>query len=270
MRILITGAAGNLGTGLIEALAGAHELVLSDVSPVDTPHEFRRADLRKLEDVLPLASGCDAIIHTPAWHGMHSPVKSEVDFWQLNVDGSFHLFQSALRHAVRRVVWVSSVSVTGWQHDKYGFTKFLGEHLCGYYHRVHNMCVVIIRPWDFTPYGDDFLRYGTRLLAGGVDRRDVVGATVRALTYVSEEPAECEAFEIGCDNGFESGDLEAYQRDPLALLERKWPGCGVLIKRHQIALPEKIIRCDLKATREILGYQPRFHFGTFLEALSGP
>ena len=46
MRILITGAGGSLGSGLLEALEGDHELVLSEVFPLDTPHEFRRADLR--------------------------------------------------------------------------------------------------------------------------------------------------------------------------------------------------------------------------------
>ena len=49
MRILITGAGGSLGAGLAEVLEDRHELVLSDCFEIDTPHEFRRADLRRLD-----------------------------------------------------------------------------------------------------------------------------------------------------------------------------------------------------------------------------
>ena len=46
MRILITGAGGNLGSGLVERLEGRHVLRLSDVAPFETGHEFVRMDVR--------------------------------------------------------------------------------------------------------------------------------------------------------------------------------------------------------------------------------
>jgi len=267
MRILITGAGGNLGSALVEALEGEHELVLSDHVPLSTPHEFRRADLRVLDDVLPLARGCDFIVHTPAWHGMHGPVKSEVEFWQLNVDGTFHVFQSALEHGVRRMVWVSSVSVAGWERDKYGFTKYVGEHLCGYYHRVHGFRIAIIRPWDFTPYGGDLVRYGQRLLGGGVDRRDVAGATVAAIEKVADGSVAFDWFEIGSDKPFTKEEVEAFKADPKAVIEGHWPGYGDLIDTYGIRFPERPHMVDLTRTKEVLGYAPRHDFGTFLAEL---
>ncbi len=49
MRILITGAGGNLGSGLIERLEGRHELRLTDASELQTPHEFVWMDVRDRE-----------------------------------------------------------------------------------------------------------------------------------------------------------------------------------------------------------------------------
>ncbi|MBI4558548.1 MAG: NAD(P)-dependent oxidoreductase [Candidatus Hydrogenedentes bacterium] len=267
MRILITGAGGSLGSGLAEALEGTHELVLSDCFDLSARHEFRRADLRSLDQTLPLARGCDFIVHTPAWHGLHGSIKSEVEYWQLNVDGTFHIFQSALQHNVRSMVWISSVSISGWERDKYGFSKFIGEHLCGYYHRVHHLRIAILRPWDFTPFGNDFIRYGERLLAGGVDRRDVVGATLRAMDRVVDGAIECDWFEIGKDHPFTEQDCAQFKDDPKGIIEKYWPGYSDLIDKYHIRFPEKPLVIDLKKTKEVLGYSPQYHFGTFLAEL---
>ena len=267
MKILITGAGGSLGTGLAEALDGKHELILSDCFAMTTDNEYRRADLRNLDETLPLARGCDFIVHTPAWHGMHGSQKSEAEYWQLNVDGTFNIFQSALQHNVRRMVWVSSVSISHWEKDKYGFSKFIGEHLCGYYHRVHNFRICMLRPWDFTPFGSDFIRYGERLLQGGVDKRDVVGATVRAIEAVVEGTVQYDAFEIGKDHPFTPEEVARFKDDPKGVIEDLWPGYGLLIDKYKIQFPPKPLVCDLKRTKEVLGYSPRHNFGSFLAEL---
>lgn len=267
MKILITGASGSLGSGLVEALEGRHDLVLSDCFDLDTPHEYRKADLRSLDQVLPLARGCDVIIHTPAWHGMHGGQKSEVDYWQLNVDGTFNIFQSALQHAVPNMVWAGSVAIAGWEREKYGFSKFIGEHLCGYYHRVHGRRIAIVRPWDFTPYGGDFIRYGLRLLTGGVDRRDVVAGTVAAMEAVLDGRVTCDWFEIGKDHPFTAGDVERFKDDPMGVIDAHWPGYRPLMEKYALAFPERPIVVDIEKTKEVLGFQPRYHFGTFLEEL---
>lgn len=267
MRILITGASGNLGTALVDALQDEHELVLSDYFPVRTEHEFRQADMRVLDQVLPLARGVDFIIHTPAWHGMHGPIKSQAEFWQLNVDGSFNIFQSALENGVYTMVWVSSISIDGWERDKYGFTKFVGEHLCGFYHRAHGRRVGIIRPGDFTPLGSDFIKYGERLLAGGVDRRDVAGAVIQAMRKVVEGDLALDWFEVIRDNPFTPEDRKRYEQEPLAVVEEYWPGSMELVEKYGVRLPGRVNVRDLSKTKDVLGFQPRYNFGTFLEEL---
>jgi nucleoside-diphosphate-sugar epimerase len=70
MKVLITGASGVLGravTGLLER-EEAVRLVLTDVAPLETRHEFRAADLTNLEQWKPLCEGVDTLMHIAAIH----------------------------------------------------------------------------------------------------------------------------------------------------------------------------------------------------------
>src|SRR3954462_4194652 len=101
MRILITGASGNVGQGVTPLLRSrGHDLILHDLNRFKTDLPFVQGDAQIGDGFVEAARGCDVIIHTPAWHGVHWNAKTEVDFWRLNVDGTFWLFQSALRNKV--------------------------------------------------------------------------------------------------------------------------------------------------------------------------
>lgn len=262
MRILITGAAGNLSTGLIERLEGRQELRLSDVVPVETAHEFVQVDVRDREAVTHAAKDVDLIVHTPAWHGIHLRSRSESEFWDLNVGGTFNMFQAAIANHVPRVVWMSSMSVHS-RDNIYGLTKVVGEELCEFYYRVHGVRCILLRPADFTPYRN-LKQYGERLLRGGVDRRDVHQAVSLA---VENETVECEAFPILREDPFTRDDIDAWQRDPVAVLERHFPGARDLVERHELDLPSHITLADIAATKDRLGYRPRYNFITFLQDL---
>ncbi|MDQ3900742.1 MAG: NAD(P)-dependent oxidoreductase, partial [Actinomycetota bacterium] len=70
MRVLITGAGGNLGAGLTERLADRHDLRLADIVPIETRQPFVQLDVRNGEQYIDAAAGVDLIVHTPAWHGI--------------------------------------------------------------------------------------------------------------------------------------------------------------------------------------------------------
>lgn len=46
MHLLITGAGGNLASGIIDSLASRHQIRLTDVVSIQTPHAFLLADVR--------------------------------------------------------------------------------------------------------------------------------------------------------------------------------------------------------------------------------
>ncbi len=263
MRVLITGAGGNLAGGLIELLEGRHELRLSDVEPMTTPHDFVQADVRRREQLMPAAQGIDVIVHTPAWHGIHRSSRSESEFWDLNVDGTFNMFQAAVAHGVPKVVWMSSASVRS-RDNIYGLSKVIGEEVCQFYHRVHGIRCVMLRPGDFTPYRNR-KQYGERLLRGGVDRRDVHQAAALA---VDNETVACEAFPISREDPFGPNEIEAWPNDPAAVLERYVPQARLLVDRYGLDLPEHVNCPDVAMSKQRLGYQPRYNFITFLRELA--
>ncbi|MGC4046830.1 MAG: NAD(P)-dependent oxidoreductase [Armatimonas sp.] len=268
MKILVTGAGGNVGHGIVPRLAAAgHTLVLSDVNklPEAEPyagHAFVQADVQIGVGLERAAMGCDAILHLPAWHGIHWNSKTEADFWRLNVDGTFWMFQAAQSAGIKNVVFLSSQAWHG-HYDKYGFTKRVGEELCEYNRQRHGIRYVAIRPADFTPYRD-FLHYGARLLYGGVDREDVLDCIEVALSYTGEKSFPVNAVR---PNVYTEAQLEGWAADPLGTCEGIFPGSRALLEKYGLGISGKPHRTNAEEIPVALGWEPKRHFGTFVDEL---
>jgi uncharacterized protein YbjT (DUF2867 family) len=276
MRILITGATGNVTRGMIPRLrAAGHELVLTDLNrlpdaPLFDGLEFVQCDLQAGFGLERAVEGCDLVLHTAAWHGIHSGERTEVDFWRLNVNGTFLTLQAARAAGVSRLVFLSSMA---W-HDAYGtygFTKRVGEELCEHARRSDGMRYVALRPADFTPWGDDWVNgYGARLLYGGVDRDDVldcVEAAVRKLG--TDEPPDGEpegiVVEVVRPNVFGEAEIAEWEEDPARACERVFPGSRRLVEKYEIDVFRK--PAVSAAPAPALKCAPSRHFGTFLAEL---
>ena len=277
MKILITGALGNVGRGIIGRLQNAgHDLVLYDVNRPPDDETFRgipfvQGDIQAGIGLERAAHGCDAIVHTPAWHGIHWGSKTEADFWRLNVDGTVWMFQAAQALGIKRVVFLSSTAWYG-QYDKYGFTKRIGEELCEYNRRNYKIRYVSVRPNDFTPWGDDYCRYGSRLLYGGVDREDVLDCVALAVEKLVPELADgAEAEGIIAHalraNAYTAEQIADWDADPLAAVEQIFPGSRELVEKYNIGIKYKPGLSNLGEGEAAIGYAPTRHFGTFIEDL---
>ncbi|WP_123040404.1 NAD-dependent epimerase/dehydratase family protein [Cohnella candidum] len=262
MKILITGATGSVGSGAAEALSTEHEVRLSDVQALDSALPYYQADVRVPGALDSAAEGVDVILHTPAFHGIRMGKHSEQEFYDLNVTGTFQMFQSAVLRKVRRVVWLSSMSFYG--NDFYAYTKKVGEQLCAFYHERHDIEVIMLRPADFTPFRD-LLHYGERMLHGGVDRRDVIQAVVSAVTC----PVKFGAYHIVRQDPFTDEEAASYAEAPADIWEKAYPGARDFIREHGFRMPEQIHASDLSKERTELGYEPRYNFGTFMKEYGG-
>lgn len=108
MKVLITGAAGNLGAKLTSHLAGHVQLVLIDLSQ---SHEVHAADLSRLDDSwISLFRDVDCVVHLAG-----NPVAYHdwPDLIGPNVDAMLNVFHAAALHQVKRVVFASSNHVMG-------------------------------------------------------------------------------------------------------------------------------------------------------------
>ena len=113
-RLLITGAAGNLGRELRRGLAPlATTLRLTDreeMEPAASHEEVVVADVGDLDAMLSVVDGCDAVVHFGA-----APVeKPWEEILNSSIKGGYNVYEAARRHGVKRVVYASSIHAVGY------------------------------------------------------------------------------------------------------------------------------------------------------------
>lgn len=267
-RVLVTGASGNAGQALCRALSlEGYALRMADVFPAAPDllgqTEFVRCDTRTPDDARRAVTGVDAVIHLAAWHSGHRPRVSDATIFAVNVDGTFNVLEACREHGVRSFVFASSMAY-GWG-DVYAMTKVLGEDLCRAYHQITGMAVAMLRYHAFVP--GPYLEYGARLLRNGVDRRDVVGATVAALQAVLEQPVKLFGTIVHTDHGMPPEVIADFQRLGPDWCESLVPGAKGLLKKYAIPLPERVEQHDLSEAARTLGWRPKVGFLEFLRDL---
>jgi uronate dehydrogenase len=163
--VLLTGAAGLIGTALRERLPALGWTVRPfDREPVDG--EPAR-DVTSATDLDAAVPGVDAIVHLAG-------VPTEVP-WPVirdtNVEGTFRVFEAARRHGIRRVVFASSNHAAGFTplpdggtlpadtpprpDTRYGVSKAFGEALGRYYVDRYQLQVACLRIGTFAPTPPD-------------------------------------------------------------------------------------------------------------------
>ncbi len=158
--LLLTGAAGGVGTALRERLKANCEVLRlsarSDFGPAQPGEEIVLADLADAAQVSEMVKGCQAIVHMGgvSVEGPFDPIL------QSNILGVYNLYEAARQHGVKRVIFASSNHVTGFYRQNetitpahpprpdslYGVSKAFGEDLSRMYfdrYGIETACVRI-------------------------------------------------------------------------------------------------------------------------------
>lgn len=158
-RVLLTGAAGNLGKVMRDRLAPFAEVLrLSDVKPFGEARpneEHVICDLGDRTAVHDMLKGVDAVVHL----GGISVETPFAPILNANIVGVYNLYEAARHHCVRRIVFASSNHVIGFYKQTetidcdapmrpdtmYGVSKAFGELLSRFYFDRYGIETVCLR-----------------------------------------------------------------------------------------------------------------------------
>jgi UDP-glucuronate 4-epimerase len=183
-RILVTGAAGFIGSWLTERLLERGDRVVGfdnfdpfydraikernlEAARATGGFELVEGDLRDPAAVRGLfrGGGYDAVVHLAARAGVRPSLEDPAGYCETNLTGTANLLEAMRAAECRRLVFASSSSVYGnnrkvpfHEDDRvdfpispYAATKKAGEELCHVYHAVHGFSILALR--FFTAYG---------------------------------------------------------------------------------------------------------------------
>jgi len=178
MHVLVTGAAGFIGSHLSEALLARGDTVVGldafidyypasvkrtniEAALADPGFRLVEADLRT-SDLTSAVEGCDAVVHAAAMPGLPRSWTDFELYSSCNLTGTQRLAEACRTAGVAKLLHISTSSVYGLNAtgdestpvrpvSPYGVTKLAAENLLGAYHEIYGLPVTVVR--FFSVYG---------------------------------------------------------------------------------------------------------------------
>jgi uronate dehydrogenase len=158
-KILVTGAAGDIGRRLRKLLKGVYRNIrwsdLRKPGELAADEAFVQADLANYAEVENIVAGVEGIVHLGGF-SVEGPWETILS---ANIIGCYNLFEAAYRNGVKRVVFASSNHAVGFYprrqrigvdlrvrpDSRYGVSKAFGEALGALYANKHGLRVTCLR-----------------------------------------------------------------------------------------------------------------------------
>lgn len=277
MKILVTGAAGFIGSSLCERLVEKHQVIgldnfcdyydfsikeknLQELQKSDN-FSLIREDIRNrkaIEEIFQ-RNEIDLVVHLAAMAGVRPSIADPDLYTTVNINGTVNLLDACRNSGVKNFVFASSSSVYGNNKkvpfseadavdhpiSPYAATKKAGELICHTYHHLFDISMACLR--FFTVYGPRqrpdlaIYKFTTKMLKGESIQVYGDGSTRRDYTYIDDIlDGILKSIDFVCaGNEFEVFNLGESQT--ISLTE--------MIETIETAL-------NLKAKKEILPMQP--------------
>ncbi|MGB4135770.1 MAG: NAD(P)-dependent oxidoreductase [Microbacterium sp.] len=177
--VLVTGAAGHIGSGFLERFHERYDMVQLDLPGMVAEDAARfgrvlEVDLRDLAEVKRAFQGIDTVVHLAGFRKADSLWQ---DLLEVNITGTYNVVAAAIAQHCRRIVYASSVhAVSGYPmqrqlreddpvnpNDLYGVSKVFGEALGRYAAEQEGLSFIALRigafqqPDAVTPTGSGWM-----------------------------------------------------------------------------------------------------------------
>jgi UDP-glucuronate 4-epimerase len=300
MAILVTGAAGFIGSNVCEQLIELGSSVIGlDNFDLFYSRELKKSNLRKLQkcqqftfcegdirDTSKLneilsTNRIETVIHLAAKAGVRPSIDSIHEYYDVNVNGTVCLLESMRKNGIRKMLFASSSSIYGNNQkvpfsetdsvdnpiSPYASTKKSGELLCHVYTHLYNFDITCLR--FFTVYGprqrpDLAIHKFTRLIQ---ENKPIPfygdGSTSRDYTYVDDivEGVICALHTLRGYKIYNLGESKVITlRDLVHVLENTLGKKAIL---NQLPMqPGDVSRtyADISKAKSEIGYNPKYTF----------
>jgi nucleoside-diphosphate-sugar epimerase len=170
-KVIVTGGAGFIGSNLVDALIekGFNVHVIDNLSAgkkenVNKEAKLHIADIRNLDDILPIIKGAEYVFHLAALPRVQFSIENPAQTNDVNVGGTLNVLIASQKAKVKKVIYSASSSAYGDQSkmplredmdtnpkSPYGLHKYIGELYCRVWSTVYKLPTVSLR--YFNVYG---------------------------------------------------------------------------------------------------------------------
>lgn len=295
--VLITGAAGFIGSNVVRALLDTDYRVVGVDNFDDTyDPQFKESNIAAfsdnanfvlyrtdIRDVPALSAVFEAekpsyVIHLAAKADTRDAVQTPRLYISVNIDGTLNILELCKEYAVTNLVIASSSSVYGnssripWKEDEtadrplspYGATKRAIEHLAHTYHHNFDMHITCLR--YFNAYGENnrpgMVPYvwGLKLLRGEEVEISGDGSRKRDYTYVGDI-ARATILAMEKPLGFEvinvGNNAPVSLKELLAVFEEVIGTTAKVKSRPSHAASVEVTYADITKAKELLDWEPK-------------
>lgn len=214
-RVLVTGAAGFIGSSLTKRLIAEGHLVigvdnlitgnLDNLGQVRRSIDFQCLDVRERDKLRKLCTRVDVLFHQAALPSVPKSILDPATSHLHNVDGTLSVLLAARDAGVPRVIYAASSSAYGEsatlpKHEAmptapispYAVQKLAGEHYMQSFARVYGMETVCLRYFNVfgpcqaadSPYSGVLAKFITAMLAGRKPTICGDGSQSRDFTFI--------------------------------------------------------------------------------------
>lgn len=171
MKILVTGAAGQLGSYLAEHLSKEHEVLGLDIRESDNEmgsSQFTQGNTSDYRLAMSLCKGADAVIHAAAQVSVERSISDPIFDAKENILGTVNMLEAATKCMVPHFVYISSAAIFGdpvnvpvdeghprQPKSPYGVSKLAGENYVFAFQGTYGLKATSIRPFNiYSPRQD--------------------------------------------------------------------------------------------------------------------